>query len=72
MSVDRAVAVTDEEAVRIIEGLGGTSAAARFFDISQASVSEWKRKGVPQARKRHLRDVRPDLLEPRGGDIPCQ
>lgn len=50
------------EAKRIIEAMGGTNACARFFDITPASVSEWLERGLPKARLRHLRDVRPGLF----------
>lgn len=32
---------------KIIDGLGGTSAVARFFDIRPPSVSDWKKSGIP-------------------------
>lgn len=54
----------NEQAVRVIDGLGGVNATARFFEIEPSSVSEWRTAGVPQARLRHLRDVRPDLVPP--------
>lgn len=47
---------------RIVAGLGGTADAARFFGIKPPSVSGWLKSGVPAARIRHLRDVRPDLF----------
>jgi len=48
----------------VIAGLGGTCRAAAFFEVRPGSVSEWLTKGIPKARLRHLRDVRPDLLNP--------
>lgn len=51
------------DAVYVTDKLGGTAATARFFGIDSASVSEWRTRGViPQARLRHLQDVRPDAL----------
>lgn len=38
----------------IIDRLGGTGAAADLFGIAPASVSEWKRKGIPKARLQSL------------------
>lgn len=58
----RRVRMERAEAVHVIEGLGGTRKAAQFFDISDQSVSDWRSKGIPKARLRHLRDVRPELL----------
>lgn len=47
----------------MIDNMGGTASTARFFGIASESVSEWRARGViPQARLRHLQDVRPDVL----------
>lgn len=47
----------------VIDNMGGTTSAARFFGIAPESVSEWRARGViPRARLRHLQDVRPDVL----------
>lgn len=51
-----------KEAAYVIEQLGGTAKVAKFFGIKQGSVSEWKTTGLPQARRRHLVDIRPDLF----------
>lgn len=42
---------TDSE---YIDMLGGTSAVARIFDISTASVSDWRKYGIPKARRQTL------------------
>jgi hypothetical protein len=48
----------------IIQQLGGPSAAARFFEIAPAAVSQWKQKNkIPNARLLHLKAARPDLFE---------
>lgn len=48
----------------VIEGLGGTSKAAEFFEVQPPSVSEWKARGsMPNARLMYLRAVRPDVYE---------
>ena len=47
---------------RIIDLLGGTSAVAAFFEVGLSTVSDWRVAGIPRARLRHLRDVRPDVL----------
>ena len=39
-----------------------TSAVARLVGISQPSVSEWKRNGIPQAREQYLRLLRPEAF----------
>lgn len=32
---------------KIIDGLGGTSAVARYLGIRPPSVSDWKKSGIP-------------------------
>lgn len=46
----------------VIDRLGGTGATAKLFEISDASVSEWRKKGIPKARMHFLRAARPDVL----------
>ena len=46
----------------VIDALGGTSATARICGIAPASVSEWRTKGIPQARLMYLKLLRPDLF----------
>lgn len=41
-------------ATKIIEALGGTAEVARLFDISMASVSGWKKNGIPRACAMYL------------------
>lgn len=48
----------------LIDRLGGTQAAAAFFEVKGGSVSVWRYKGLPRARMMYLRVVRPDLFEP--------
>jgi hypothetical protein len=43
--------MTDSE---IIDALGGTTAVANLFGIEPASVSGWRKTGIPQARKQTL------------------
>ncbi|MDR2260474.1 MAG: hypothetical protein LBE06_05970 [Azoarcus sp.] len=46
----------------IIDGLGGTCATARMCGIRFASVSRWRKKGIPRAWLAYFRAVRPDLF----------
>jgi len=46
----------------IIEALGGTAAVARLCRVRQPSVSEWKRGGIPNARRQFLELLRPDIF----------
>lgn len=47
----------NQQATQIIEALGDTAAVARLFGISMASVSDWKRLGIPPARLMYLQAV---------------
>src|SRR5271157_6062826 len=47
---------------QIIEALGGTTETARLFDIAAASVSEWRKEGIPKSRLMYLKVARPDLF----------
>lgn len=46
----------------LIDQLGGTTEAAKFFDVSAPSISEWRRTGLPKARMMYLQLARPDLF----------
>lgn len=50
----------------LIEQLGGTNAVSRLFEppLRAASVSGWKRYGIPAARRQTLRLLRPELFQP--------
>lgn len=34
----------------IVDRLGGTAAVAKMCDVRQASVSEWRKRGIPVTR----------------------
>lgn len=48
---------------QIIDALGGTAAVARLCDVKQPSVSDWRKDGIPKARRMYLRAIRPDVFE---------
>lgn len=48
---------------QIIEALGGTSAVAKLCEVTLPSVSEWKQKGIPRARRMYLQVIRPEVFE---------
>ena len=52
----------NEMAIKIIDRLGGTTCVATIFDITKASVSNWRKKGIPPARLMYLEVARPDVL----------
>jgi hypothetical protein len=57
---------------RIIEALGGTTRCAQIFDIKPASVSEWRKRGIPKARLHSIRLMRPDLFAPDATSAPTE
>lgn len=46
----------------LIDQLGGTTAVARMCQIRQPSVSEWRRTGIPQARRMFLALLHPTVF----------
>lgn len=48
-------------ATKVIDELGGTSQVARLMQISKASVSAWRKNGIPQAREMYFRVAYPKL-----------
>ena len=46
----------------IIDQLGGTSAVAAICKVKPPSVSEWRRNGIPEARRQFLELLRPDVF----------
>lgn len=49
----------------IIEALGGTAAVARLCRVKSPSVSDWKKNGIPDARRQFLELLRPDVFRAR-------
>lgn len=49
-------------ASEIIDALGGTAEVARLCNVRPPSVSEWKVKGIPEARRMYLEVLRPDVF----------
>ena len=47
---------------KAIDALGGTVAVARMFGIRPQAISQWRNKGIPDARRMYLEVVRPDVL----------
>ena len=47
---------------KIISALGGTYAVASIFDIRPPSVTRWKVRGIPPARRMYLEVVYPELF----------
>lgn len=53
---------TDLTDSQIIDALGGTGKTAKLFGIQPASVSEWRKTGIPDARMMYIRLARPDIF----------
>jgi len=60
------VMTTEKTPDEIIDALGGTSEVARLCEISPASVSEWRRLGIPKARLKFLELARPAVFSKLG------
>jgi len=53
-----------EQAISIIDRLGGTTAAAEYCEVTPSAVSQWKGiKGIPKQQLKFLKVARPDLFE---------
>jgi hypothetical protein len=52
---------------QIIDALGGTSETARLCEVQPASVSEWRKYGIPKARLMFIRLARPEIFS-----VPAQ
>jgi len=53
---------TQNADARIVDLLGGPSEVAKLCRIRPQAVSQWKRYGIPDARKDFLRLLRPDVF----------
>jgi hypothetical protein len=47
---------------QIIDDLGGTTAVAAIFDIEPASVSDWRKSGIPKSRRQTLALMYPNKV----------
>jgi len=47
---------------KIIDALGGTAEVARLCKVKQPSVSEWRRAGIPRARRQYLELLKPSVF----------
>ena len=46
----------------VIDALGGASHVALLCTITPQAVSQWRRSGIPAARRMYLRLLRPDAF----------
>ena len=56
---------------QIIEDLGGTYAVAAICDVKPPSVSEWKKTGIPKARRQYLELLKPEVFNQPHAPIPA-
>lgn len=47
----------------LIDKLGGTAVVSRIFNISMASVSSWRNKGIPASRMMYLEVKFPKIVK---------
>lgn len=53
---------TNDDDSKLIDELGGTGAVARIFEISDPTVSIWRKTGIPKARRMYLKLAYPHLF----------
>jgi hypothetical protein len=46
----------------LIDLLGGTAVVARMVGVKSPSISEWRKAGIPSARRQYLAVIRPDVF----------
>ncbi len=51
---------------QIIDALGGTATVARLCRVKAPSVSDWRKNGIPDARRQYLELLRPDVFRDDG------
>lgn len=47
---------------KIIDLLGGTTAVARLCRVRSQAVTQWRRNGIPSARRDYLQLLRPEVF----------
>ena len=47
---------------QIIDALGGSCAVAALCNVTSQAVSQWRRSGIPEARRMYLQLLRPDVF----------
>lgn len=52
----------NNEAIELIEQLGGNAKAAELCEVSRAAVSQWRHNGIPKAQLKFIKAVRVDLF----------
>lgn len=47
----------------LIDRFGGTGIVAQLCEVTSQAVSKWRREGIPSARLKYLRVIRPDVFK---------
>jgi hypothetical protein len=50
----------------VIDALGGATKVARLCQVLPQAVSQWRKEGIPDARRQYLKLLRPDLFVAEG------
>lgn len=53
----------NKEHSAIIDRLGGTGAVARLFEVSDPTVSIWRKTQIPKARMMYIKLAYPSVIE---------
>lgn len=53
----------NEEAIRIIDAMGGSSRVSEIFGLTPGAVSQWKTDGIPDSRLFSIKLLRKDLFK---------
>jgi len=48
---------------QLIDALGGTNVVACLCDVTTGAVSQWRKDGIPDARRQYLAEKYPELVK---------
>lgn len=65
MKKNKAVSRKKTKDSRGIDAIGGTSFTALLCDVSSPAVSQWRKNGIPPARRAFLGVIYPDTFPPK-------
>lgn len=62
MDIQSAPQIDQPTASQIIDALGGTTVVAKLCCVRAPSVSDWRKHGIPSARRQFLELLRPEAF----------
>lgn len=65
--MDARTALTDSQRIDL---LGGPVAVGKLCEVTSQAVTQWRRDGIPRARRMYLALLRPDLFDSAGASTP--